>query len=56
MGTECGGMASKPIKAKQANIRLTAEQDRLLKQHCNRTGMTTQAAIIDALKRVIEGF
>lgn len=44
------------IKAKQVNIRLTAEQDRLLKQHCNRTGMTTQAAIIDALKRVIEGF
>lgn len=49
---------SKPqaIKAKQANIRLTAEQDRLLKQHCNRTGMTTQAAIIDALRRVIDGF
>jgi len=44
------------IKAKQANIRLTAEQDRLLKQHCNRTGMTTQAAIVDALRRVIEGF
>ena len=44
------------IKAKQANIRLTAEQDRLLKQHCNRTGMTTQAAINEALTRVIEGF
>ena len=45
-----------PLKTKQANVRLTPEQDRLLKQHCNRTGMTTQAAIIDALKRVIEGF
>ena len=44
------------IKTKQANIRLTAEQDRLLKQPCNRTGVTTQAAIIDALKQVIEGF
>lgn len=56
MGTENVATASKPIKAKQANIRLTAEQDRLLKQHCNRTGMSTQAAIIDALKRVINGF
>jgi hypothetical protein len=50
---------SKPpaaIKAKQANIRLTAELDRLLTQHCNQTGITTQAAIIDALRRVIEVF
>lgn len=44
------------IKAKQVNIRLTAEQDRLLEQHCNRTGMTTQAAIIDALRKEIMGF
>lgn len=49
---------SKPqaTKEKQANIRLTADQARLLKQHCNRTGQTTQAVIIDALRRVIEGF
>lgn len=45
-----------PVKTRQVNIRLTPEQDLLLKQHCNRTGMTTQAAIIDALKGVIEGF
>ena len=47
---------TQPIKAKQANIRLAAEQNRLLKQHCNRTGMPIQVAIIDALRGVIEGF
>ena len=50
------GNLPQQVKTKQANIRLTAEQDRLLKQYCNRAGMTTQAAIIDALRRVIDGF
>lgn len=45
-----------PPKIAQINVRLTAEQQRLLRQHCNRTGITTQEAVIDALKRVIEGF
>ena len=44
------------VKVKQANVRLTAEQERLLKVYCVRTGMTTQSAIIDALARVIDGF
>jgi hypothetical protein len=44
------------VKTKQANIRLTAEQDRILKQYCIRSGMNTQAAIIDALSKVIPGF
>lgn len=51
-----GGNLVQQTKTRQVNIRITAEQDRLLKQHCNRSGVTTQAAIIDALKRVIEGF
>ena len=56
MGAESNETSAKPIKAKQVNIRLTPEQDRLLKQYCNRAGVTTQAAIIGALKQVIEGF
>ena len=44
------------VKAKQANIRLTSEQERLLKIYCVRTGMTTQSAIIYALAQMIEGF
>ena len=43
-------------KVAQINIRLTAEQQRLFKQHCNRNGMNTQAAVVEALKRVIDGF
>lgn len=43
-------------KVTQINIRLTAEQSRLFKQHCNRAGVNTQAAVVDALRRVIEGF
>ena len=43
-------------KVAQINIRLTAEQHRLFKQHGNRTGMNTQAAVTDALRRVIDGF
>lgn len=44
------------IKEKQTNVRLTAAQERALRQYCTRTGMTTQKAIIDALKRVIVTF
>lgn len=43
-------------KVAQINIRLTAEQQRLFKQHCNRTGMNTQAVVIQALQTVIGGF
>jgi hypothetical protein len=45
-----------PTKSKQANVRLTEEQARLLRQHCVRTGLSTQDAIVAALRRVIEGF
>lgn len=44
------------IKAKQINVRLTAEQDRLLKQHCNRSSFSTQQAVIAALAAQIPGF
>ena len=44
------------VKAKQINIRLTPEQERAMKPYCVRTGMTTQAAVIDALTRAIADF
>ena len=56
MNTATRDASPEAAKAKQANIRLTAEQNRLLKQHYNRNGATTQAVIIDALKQVIKGF
>jgi predicted DNA binding CopG/RHH family protein len=43
-------------KVAQINIRLTAEQLRLFKQHCNRSGMNTQAAVVNALRQIIDGF
>lgn len=53
--TSAGSASAPATKLKQANVRLTAHQALLLKQHCNRAGMTTQEVIIDALKRVIPG-
>jgi hypothetical protein len=55
---EMNFLETKPqvIKEKQTNVRLTAAQERALRQYCTRTGMTTQKAIIDALKRVIVTF
>ena len=44
------------IKSKQANVRLTDEQAGLLRQHCIRAGLSTQEAIVAALKHVIGGF
>ena len=43
-------------KAKQINIRLIAEQERLLRQHCVRERVTTQTAVTNALKKFIDGF
>ena len=48
--------SAQAAKDKQINIRLTAEQDRLLKQHCIRQGLTTQTALVNALKQIIDGF
>ena len=48
--------ATHAAKAKQINIRLTAEQERLLRQHCNRNDQSTQEAVTEALRRVIDGF
>lgn len=45
-----------PVKVRQINIRLTPEQDRLLKQYCVRNGVTTQQAVIQALEGLIAGF
>jgi hypothetical protein len=44
------------IKARQINVRITAEQDRLLKQYCVRNSLTTQIAVIQALQGIIPGF
>lgn len=49
-------MADGTVKTKQINVRITAEQERALKQYCVRAGLTTQAAVIDALTRVIPAF
>ena len=45
-----------PVKSKQINVRITAAQDRLLKQYCVRTGVTTNTVILAALRAMIEGF
>lgn len=45
-----------PAKTRQVNIRLTPEQDLLLRQYCTRTGISTQAALIKALQGLIDGF
>lgn len=45
-----------PVKTRQINVRVTAEQDRLLKQYCVRNGVTTQDAVIKALQCLIDGF
>ena len=45
-----------PVKARQINVRITAEQDRLLKQYCVRNGVTTQEAVMQALHSLINGF
>ena len=45
-----------PVKARQINVRITAEQDRLLKQYCVRNGVTTQEAVVQALHGLIDGF
>ena len=44
-----------PAKAKQINIRLTAEQDRRLRQHCVRERVSVQEAVLVALKQTIPG-
>ena len=45
-----------PIKVRQINVRVTAEQGQLLKQYCVRNGVTTQQAVIQALQGLIDGF
>ena len=48
--------AADMAKAKQINIRLTAEQERLLRQHCVRERVTLRDVVIDALAHRIDGF
>ena len=43
-------------KAKQINIRLNAEQERLLMQHCVRERLTQRDVVVAALARTIDGF
>jgi hypothetical protein len=53
---QSGCSASDTGKGKQINIRLTAEQDRLLRQHCVRQRVTLRDVVVDALARQIDGF
>ena len=43
-------------KTRQVNIRITAEQDRMLKQYCVRHGLSTNTVVLAALCAMIEGF
>ena len=43
-------------KAKQINIRLTAEQERLLRQHCVRARVSLRDVVVEALRKEISGF
>ena len=43
-------------KSKQINIRLTPEQETLLRQYCVRNGLSTAEAVIAMIARVIPGF
>lgn len=45
-----------PVKSRQANVRLTPRQDAALKRFCLGNGISTQAAIVEALAAHIEGF
>ena len=51
-----GGQAAQTGKAKQINVRLTAEQERLLRQHCVRERVTMQEVVVEALKKAMPGF
>lgn len=44
------------IKARQVNVRMTAEQERRLKQYCVKHGLTTNTVVLAALCAMIEGF
>ena len=43
-------------KAKQINVRLTAEQEQLLRQHCGRERVTLRDVVVGALACAIDGF
>lgn len=45
-----------PVKSRQAHVRLTPAQDAVLKRFCLGNGISTQAAIVEALAAHIEGF
>lgn len=44
------------IKARQVNVRMTAEQERRLKQYSAKHGLTTNTVVLAALCAMIEGF
>ena len=45
-----------PIKARQINVRVTAEQDLLLKQYCVRNDVTTASCSHQSAAGLIDGF
>lgn len=50
------GNLPQQTKTRQVNVRITAEQDRLLKQYCVRHGHSTNTVVLAALCAMIEGF
>ena len=50
------GNLPQQTKTRQVNVRITAEQDRLLKQYCVRHGHSTTTVVLAALCAMIEGF
>ena len=55
MATTDGNLPQQ-TKTRQVNVRITAEQDRVLKQYCVRHGHSTNTVVLAALCAMIEGF
>ena len=49
-------IGGQPAKSKQINVRITAAQERLLKQYCVRAGVNRNTVVLAALCAMIEGF
>ena len=55
MATTDGNLPTQ-TKTRQVNVRITAEQDRVLKQYCVRHGHSTNTVVLAALCAMIKGF
>ena len=50
------GNLPQQTKTRQVNVRITTEQDRVLKRYCVRHGHSTNTVVLAALCAMIEGF